>query len=716
MKRIKIFIIFALGFCLSCSQSKETLARLIVSLDGQWMIAKTAGDLPSGAYSGVIPVPGLVDLAIPALDTAGTLYPDGWYWHKRTFVLEKTDFERIELKIFKAKYHTKVYINGRYAGENYFCFTPSYYDLKPFLAPAGQTNEIVIGVGCRSQLPDTIPDGNDYEKIKYIPGIYDRVEITLSNKPAITNIQCVPDIEKKKMRVIAEIDAPSPNGLQLSYTVKEVASGKTVVSKSISPKLTQEVGFVKADFEINLKNVRLWSPESPFLYELKLSTGADEQRVKFGMRSFRFDTEKKIALLNGKPYYMRGTNVCIFRFFEDPDRGVLPWDEQWPVTLHERFKSMNWHVMRYCIGFPPERWYEICDSIGFMLQDEYPYWGDYQFKPNVKAPQIAEEYRRWMRERWNHPSVVIWDGQNESRTLETGLAIKAVRGLDLSNRPWENGWAAPVDKTDVCEAHPYLYSRYNRNNATEPEQGYKKDFFGVKRRAGNDALDHLSREERATGVTFDNPLLINEYGWIWLNRDGTTTTLTDRVYDNLWDGKNLTSQQRLEIYARRLAELTEYWRAHRGVAGVLHFCGLAYSRSEEPRGQTSDHWTDIRRLIFEPTFYEYVKPAFAPVGLMIDLWEKEYFCGDQVSVPVFVINDLGQPFNPEILVSILLDGKAVSTYKKEVHVKPYEVLTVPFEALMPDKAGDYLLKGEYTLNGETVFSLRDMPVKPKKNL
>ena len=713
MENLKIVVVLTLSAILCASCTNDSSQRQTIRLDGEWTMTKTEGEFPAGTFTSVIPVPGLVDLAAPAVDTAGTLYPDGWYWHRRTFDMANTDFEKIELKIYKAKYHTKVFINGQFVGENLFCFTPSYYDIKPFLSPAGQTNEIVIGVGCKSQLPDTIPDGNDFEKIKYIPGIYDHVEITLSNMPYINNIQCVPDIVHEKMRVVAEIETDSPDGLKLAYRVSEAASGKIIASKKITPKTTHEKGLVKADFDIDMKGAKLWSPDSPFLYELLLSTGADDKRVKFGMRSFRFDPDRKIALLNEKPYYMRGTNVCIFRFFEDPDRSTLPWDKQWTVTLHERFKDMHWSMMRYCIGFPPEHWYEICDSMGFMLQDEYPYWGDNFFKPNVQAPQLAEEYRRWMRERWNHPSVVIWDGQNESVTDVTGKAIQTVRDLDLSGRPWENGWSPPVDETDVCEVHPYLYNRFNRATAIIPEHGYKKEFFGGDRQLESDADYFRPREERAAGLKFNNPLIINEYGWIWLNRDGTTTTLTDRVYENLWDGSNLTSQQRLEIYGRRLAELTEYWRAHRvknGMAGILHFCGLAYSRPEEPRGQTSDHFVDIRNLTYEPIFYKYVKPAFAPVGLMMDTWEKEYERGDKINVPVFVINDLGQPFDKEIQLSILRGGQVVSTYKKMVNVKPFEVLTVAFEIAIPDQAGDYLLKGEYTLDGDNVFCLRDIPV------
>jgi hypothetical protein len=39
---------------------------------------------------------------------------------------------------------------------------------------------------------------------------------------------------------------------------------------------------------------------------------------------FSFDKDKKVALLNGKPYMLCGTNICIYRFFEDPERSILP--------------------------------------------------------------------------------------------------------------------------------------------------------------------------------------------------------------------------------------------------------------------------------------------------------------------------------------------------------------------------------------------------------
>jgi len=69
------------------------------------------------------------------------------------------------------------------------------------------------------------------------------------------------------------------------------------------------------------------------------------------------------------------------------------------------------------------------------------------------------------------------------------------------------------------------------------------------------------------------PYLINEYGWLWINRDGSLPTLTTRS-----TGRSSARTPRLrnggKYYARTLAAKTEFRRSHRKCAGVLHFCGL----------------------------------------------------------------------------------------------------------------------------------------------
>ena len=123
-------------------------------------------------------------------------------------------------------------------------------------------------------------------------------------------------------------------------------------------------------------NCRLWSPEDPFLYELEARGEADVLTTRFGMRSFRLDPATGRAILNGRPYFMRGSNVTLYRFFEDSERGDKPWREEWVRRLHRAFRDMHWNSLRYCIGFPPEAWYRIADEEGFLIQDEFPIWND----------------------------------------------------------------------------------------------------------------------------------------------------------------------------------------------------------------------------------------------------------------------------------------------------------------------------------------------------
>jgi beta-galactosidase len=84
---------------------------------------------------------------------------------------------------------------------------------------------------------------------------------------------------------------------------------------------------------VPVPGARLWSPESPSLYVLETGTDGDTTTTRFGMREFRFDTATRRAYLNGRVYFMRGSNITLHRFFEDPLSGTLPWDEAWVRKL-----------------------------------------------------------------------------------------------------------------------------------------------------------------------------------------------------------------------------------------------------------------------------------------------------------------------------------------------------------------------------------------------
>ena len=706
-------VTFAITFCVPWASAGE--GRRIVRLDGTWQIAEGSMEQVPDSFGHTVPVPGLADMAEPPLEDVGVNEKDERreaFWYRRSFVLEGPLPAVARLKVHKAKFGTRVLLNGQLVGDHLPCFTPGVFDVRKHLKGDGQTNELIIRVGSsRASVPKSIPDGHDFEKVRYLPGIYDSVDLILSGSPCIERVQTVPDLKNKAVRVVATLKhVGKPTDFALCCRVREATGDKVVGEAAAEPVHFEDGQQQDVELTIPIAGCRLWSPEDPFLYRLETTTGADTLPVRFGMRTFRFDPVTKLAILNGKPYPMRGTNVCIFRFFEDPARGDRPWRKEWVRRLHRVFKIMHWNSIRYCIGFPPEQWYDIADELGFLIQDEFPMWYSYhRWPPELKSDVLVEQYTEWMQERWNHPCVVMWDAQNETRGDETGKAIRQVRGLDLSDRPWDNGYGLPARPGDTFEAHPYpFYSPLVKPDLPQdswervPSKFRLADFVKFPKAPGT--LEFKASAEHNKG---NNPIIINEYGWLWLNRDGSPTTLTKTTYD-VWLGPEATANQRRELWNRYLAAMTEYWRSHRKVAGILHFCGLAYSR---PTGQTSDHFLDIEKLTLEPNFVKYVRDAFAPVGLMIDHWEEEIPAEQGGDLTVAIINDLEVPWEGTVRLHITRDGKTTAENSQWCRVAPAGREVVTVKNALPTNPGAYQLMAEIRLpDGQPVRSWRKVEV------
>lgn len=683
--------------------------RKVISLNGNWQVTETTdqNQLPTN-FDHTVPVPSLIDMATPLFkEVKKGADSSRYFWYKKTFTLKQAIPQNVMLQIKKAAYSKKLFINGKEVFIHQNIFTSYESDIRKFLKPRGQENEIVLRLGTKDNFTKTMVSGNDFEKIKFIPGIYDDVNLILSNGAYVENIQIVPDINNQKIKVVAVVNSFGKTGKQkISYQVNEAISKKNIVKGKKEASLTG--GLDTITFEAPLKNCKLWSPESPFLYELNTSTGKDNQVNRFGMRSFRFDKTTKTAVLNNEKYYLRGTNVPVFRFFEDPLRKNLPWDEKWVRLLFSRFKEMHWNIVRFHVGPAPQFWYDIADEMGMLVQDEYGIWGGKGgIKKEITAEEIASEYTEWMKERWNHPSIVIWDAQNETVAKQTGIAINKVRHLDLSNRPWDNGYSAPASEDDPIEAHPYLFYPYHLKDAVEPEGGLLKHLMGKIRIPSNDPNE---QDPSPDGKKYNNAIILNEYAWLWVNRDGSSTTLSDNVYKNFFKDV-VTNEQRIEKCSRLTAALTEYWRAHRTSAAIMYFAALSYSRPTEPRGETSDLLKDVEKLEYWPAFTKYVKASFSPVGLMVDTWEKSYQPNTKINVPVYLINDLNKAWQGNVEIEISENNKVASSQNLLVNADAFQVKNTGFEINIPNKPGNYLLIARINYNGEIVESVRDILVK-----
>lgn len=696
--------------------------RITVSLDGVWQIGESLQpDAVPPVFTHSGPVPGLANLSTPAFplvdqfesrelihnkirqgrlpkdtplpEVGTTRQPRNYFWYTRTFRPAQRKQIAI-LKVNKAQFGTAVWLNGRKIGEHPYCFSAGYFNLTDALKWDAE-NVLVIRIGAHpAAVSKEIAVGTDFEKNKWTPGIYDSVSLILADNPVVESVQVAPRIQTSSIVVQTVVRNYGPaRTIDLTNTVEGWPAMRSRID--LGP---GELKTVQQTLE--LPGAKLWSPESPNLYTVETSTGGDAARTRFGMREFRFDIATKRAMLNGKPYFLRGSNITFHRFLEDPKAGDLPWREDWVrKLLVEIPKKMHWNAFRFCIGPVPDRWLEIADEAGLLIQNEFFMWtggeGWSSWHDWYSTPLLIEQYKEWVRDNWNHPSVAIWDASNESvAPVLGGEVIPAVRPLDLSGRPWENGYNLPVAPGDPVEDHTYLFSR-NWDN--------------------DQPAFHMTELERMTGAKTANaahptaaPVFINEYGWLWLNRDGTPTLLTSRVYDKLL-GKNASNAERIEANNYLLAGLTEFWRAHRNFAGVLHFVYLTCSY---PGVFTSDHFRDLEHLELHEPFQDYVSEAFQPLGVYVNFWQPKLAPGTKRRIPVMMVNDDQESeARGELELTVEREGAVIARWSQPYALPALGAFTYAFDFKAPAQPGRYLLKATAKHAAEPTISRRKFAVE-----
>ena len=602
--------------------------RQTVSLNGEWGIDDSVlPDLIPASFRHRVPVPGLAHLATPAFrdvdqfqsrenirnlirfgeapeslwDAVGedgvgiSKQERNYFWYRKQFRAPGRR-EVAFLRVNKAQFGTAVWLNGKKVGDHLGCFTSGVFDITEAFQ-WGDENQLVVRVGAHpGVLPRVVLAGTDFEKRRWTAGIYDSVSVFLSDNPVIESVQVAPRLHTSEILVQVKVKnyGSKSQTLDLNYRVRPW-KGRAEVASACEARQELKPGETKTLTKtIPLPDAQLWTPETPFLYVLQTSTGGDSSEVRFGMRELRFDTPTKRAYLNGKVYFLRGSNITLHRFFEDPQSGALPWDEKWVrMLLVDIPKQMHWNAYRFCIGPVPDQWLDIADEAGLLIQNEYFVWTGFPDRASKyqgrkwDVEEMIRQYQEWMRDNWNHPSVAIWDANNE--TLDDIFAekiIPAVRSLDLSNRPWENSYNGPAGPDDPVEDHPYLFF-FNRSfSATD--------------------LERMPGLRRNTTTPTAHAMIANEYDTAFLTRDGSFTEIGKLYFDRFFHADS-TPEEKFELNAYLIGGLTEFWRAYRNYAGVLHFVYLTCSY---PGVYTSDHFRDVETLELEPHFKNYVAEAF----------------------------------------------------------------------------------------------------------
>ncbi len=369
-------------------------------------------------------------------------------------------------------------------------------------------------------------------------------------------------------------------------------------------------------------------------------------------------------------------------------------------------KSIDWNAMRICVGIVPDFWYDLCDEYGIVLQNEWLYWQNHGWDE-----QVRREYTEWVWSDGNHPSIVIWDAINENWDDYIGnTLIPELKKLDPT-RIWDAGYMTAEHmggNDEMDEPHPYR--ALTLMHSSELNDYFIRNPYNLGDLNGWEGFRYV----QDAGV----PQLVNEYGWIWLWRNGKPSKLTVNNYNYYLGDKASSPEACRELQAYWLQLETEWLRSERGIAGVLAFCHLTNNY-----GFTGDWFiNDIRDLEVSPAF-EWFKHCFAPEAVFIDLVDQRYTKhlspydpGSSLAFNLVGINDHKTVSGGKVILKCLnKDGQAVVSLEKTIQINGYDKKVLPCVVELPHQEGGYLMVAEYYPQGksEPVVSRRYIHVGSK---
>ncbi|RXP62755.1 glycoside hydrolase family 2 [Lutibacter sp. HS1-25] len=330
-------------------------------------------------------------------------------WYKRSFTVPK-DWEGSDVLLHfgAVDFEAKVFVNGKFVGMHKGGYDAFSFNISPFLI-AGN-NELAVqvfdpgseaGIAYGKQSNESFSNPQRYA---YTPcsGIWQTVWIEPVPKAHITNFTITPNIDAQLIDVLVNAQNSGPNQ-SVEVLVKE---GSDIVSKG--------EGGLNIPFQVKVPNPKLWSPDSPFLYDviikLKDSTQVlDEVTSYTGMRKISIQLVgnlQKIMLNNEFLFQMGPLDQGYWPdgIYTAPTDEALKWDI-------ENIKDWGFNMIRKHIKIEPQRWYYWADKLGVLVWQDMP--STFKKRSEAEKTQFETELTNMVRNNANHPSIIVWVVFNE---------------------------------------------------------------------------------------------------------------------------------------------------------------------------------------------------------------------------------------------------------------------------------------------------------------
>ena len=449
------------------------------NLNGLWDYTITSkGENKPENYDGEILVPFPIESSLSGVRKRISKEQELWY-HKNFQIPKKWKSKEIIIHFGAVDWESELWINDINVGLHKGGYDPFSFNITPYLRK-GKNQKLELRVW------DPTDDGfqprgkqiKNPKGIWYTPvsGIWQTVWLEPVNYKHITNIHTTTDIDDSSVLIKLFSSYDFKDDL-IEFVLKE---DEKVLQKTI----------IKADLEtkISFENPKLWSPESPFLYDLEIkliSKGKiiDHIETYFGMRKISIKKDvngTRRMMLNNKEYFQFGT---LDQGWWPDGLYTAPSDEALKFDIFKT-KEFGFNMIRKHVKVEPARWYFHADKIGMLVWQDMPngekierpkwqrnnFFNGQEFIPSFESEMnFKNEWNEIIDFLYSNPSIVCWVPFNEAwgqfKTEEISQLTKNIDPSRLVNAASGGNYYNVGDITDIHNYPEPKMLFYNPNQS-----------------------------------------------------------------------------------------------------------------------------------------------------------------------------------------------------------------------------------------------------------